>query len=86
MNKNMPNKAIFQKSQMFITAITTRNYNEKREMNTWSKQTQSKPILPARVACKIALPVRHSLSDGGSAVEGPVVSLPNRFYMAGNQV
>jgi hypothetical protein len=29
---------------MFITAITTRNYNEKCELDTWSKQTQSNPI------------------------------------------
>jgi len=36
---------------------------------TKPKQTQSNPILPA-MAGKIALPVRHSLGDGGSVVEG----------------
>jgi hypothetical protein len=46
-------------------------------VNSWliSKQTQTKPILPA-IAGKIALPVRHSFSNGGSAVEGSIVSLP----------
>ncbi len=41
----MPNKANFQKSQMFITASVTMNCNEKCIMDTWSKQTQSKPNL-----------------------------------------
>jgi hypothetical protein len=45
MNKNMPNKANFQKSQMFITPVLTGNYSEKYKLDTWSKQTQSKPIL-----------------------------------------
>ena len=40
----MRNKPNFQKSQMFIIAIMTTNYNEKRTMDTWSKQTQTKPI------------------------------------------
>jgi ribonuclease HII len=56
----MQNKANFQKSQMFITLISTTNYNEKCTLDTWSKRTQTKPILPA-MAGKIAL----------SAVEGP---------------
>jgi len=30
---------------MFITAISTTNYNEKWTLDTWSKQTQSNPIL-----------------------------------------
>jgi hypothetical protein len=40
------------------------NYNEKMKLDTWSKRTQTKPILPASMAGKIAL----------SEVEGPVVS------------
>jgi hypothetical protein len=38
------------------------NYSEKCKLDTWSKRTQTKPILPA-MAGKIAL----------SEVEGPVV-------------
>jgi hypothetical protein len=38
---------------MFISSIKTRNYNEKFTLDTWSKRTQSKPILPA-MAGKIA--------------------------------
>jgi hypothetical protein len=57
----MRNEPNFSKSQMFITAISTRIYNEKFKMDTWSKRTQTKPILPA-VAGKIAL----------SEVEGPM--------------
>jgi hypothetical protein len=45
MNKIMRNEPNFQKSQMFITVISTMNYNEKLAMDTWSKQTQTKPIL-----------------------------------------
>jgi hypothetical protein len=57
----MQNEPNFSKSQIFITASSTRNYNEKCKLDTWSKRTQTKPILPA-MAGKIAL----------SAVEGPV--------------
>jgi hypothetical protein len=39
----MQNKANFSKSQMFTTLLKTTNYNEKAAMDTWSKQTQSKP-------------------------------------------
>ena len=49
----MRNKANFRKSQMFITIILTMSYSEKMKLDTWSKQTQSKPILPA-IAGKIA--------------------------------
>jgi hypothetical protein len=44
----MQNKANFQKSQMFITLISTMIYNEKSTMDTWSKRTQTKPILKWR--------------------------------------
>ena len=40
----MQNEPNFQKSQMFITAISTTNYNGKLTMDTWLKQTQTKPI------------------------------------------
>ena len=52
----MRNEPNFQKSQMFITSIKTTNYNEKQTMDSWSKQTQTKPNTL----------VRHSLGDGGS--------------------
>jgi hypothetical protein len=67
----MQNKANFRKSQMFITLISTTNYNEKYAMDTWSKQTQTKPILLSLMAGKIAL----------SAVEGPVVSSVESFIL-----
>jgi hypothetical protein len=60
MNKNMQNEPNFSKSQMFITLVLTIGYNEKSKLDTWSKRTQTKPILSAYVADKIALPVRHS--------------------------
>jgi hypothetical protein len=44
MNKIISNKANFQKSQMFITLVSTGSYNEKTKLDTWSKQTQTKPI------------------------------------------
>jgi hypothetical protein len=52
----MQNKANFPKSQMFITVISTTTYNEKWTMDTWSKQTQTKPILPAVALAKADLP------------------------------
>ncbi len=48
---------------MFVSLIKTSNYSEKCKMDTWSKRTQTKPILPA-MAGKIAL----------SEDEGPIVS------------
>jgi hypothetical protein len=42
-NLIMQNKPNFSKSQMFITASITTNYNEKSAVDTWSKQTQFKP-------------------------------------------
>jgi hypothetical protein len=44
----MQNKPNFSKSQMFIIAIKTTNYSEKMKVDTWSKQTQSNPILSRR--------------------------------------
>jgi radical SAM protein with 4Fe4S-binding SPASM domain len=40
----MQNKANFSKSQMFITLISTTNYSKKCKLDSWSKQTQTKPI------------------------------------------
>jgi hypothetical protein len=44
----MRNKANFPKSQMFITLLKTTNYNEKVALDSWSKQTQTKPTCPER--------------------------------------
>jgi hypothetical protein len=44
MNKNMPNEPNLRQSQIFITAMNTTSYNEKSKLDTWSKQTQTKPI------------------------------------------
>ena len=43
----MQNEPNFSKSQMFITLIRTTNYNKKWTLDTWSKRTQTNPILPA---------------------------------------
>ncbi len=40
----MQNKANFLKSQIFITVISTKSYNEKCELDTWLKRTQTNPI------------------------------------------
>jgi hypothetical protein len=69
MNKNMSNKANFRKNQMFITLIPTVSYSEKCKLDTWSKQTQSKPILPA-MAGKIAPLFRVSFTLMGFAFDG----------------
>jgi hypothetical protein len=60
----MQNEPNLSKSQIFITSINTMDYNEKCKLDTWSKRTQTKPILPA-MAGKIAL----------SAVEGPIKTI-----------
>ncbi len=60
----MQNEPNFSKSQMFINAVKGMNYSEKCKLDTWSKRTQTKPILPATMAGKIAL----------SEVEGPVMT------------
>jgi hypothetical protein len=44
MNKKMQNEPNLRQSQIFITALSTRSYNEKMKLDTWSKQTQTKPI------------------------------------------
>jgi hypothetical protein len=43
----MQNEPNFSKSQTFITSIKTMNYSKKWTMDTWSKRTQTNPILPA---------------------------------------
>jgi hypothetical protein len=40
----MRNEPKFPKSQMFITLVKTSNYSEKMKLDTWPKQTQTKPI------------------------------------------
>jgi hypothetical protein len=48
----MRNKANFQKSQMFVTSVLTMDYNEKCKLDTWLKQTQTKPIWKRRkISC-----------------------------------
>ena len=42
----MRNKPNLGQSQMFITVVSTTNYNEKWAMDTWLKQTQFKPNFP----------------------------------------
>jgi hypothetical protein len=39
----MQNEPNFSKSQMFVTVISTRNYNAKYKLDTWSKRTQTNP-------------------------------------------
>jgi hypothetical protein len=46
----MQNEPNFQKSQMFITIVSTMNYSEKSKLDTWSKRTQTKPILKSASA------------------------------------
>ncbi len=41
----MPNKANLGQSQIFVTPVSTMTYNEKLKLDTWSKRTQTKPIL-----------------------------------------
>jgi len=43
--KIMQNKPNLGQSQNFITAVLKKNCNRKCELDTWSKQTQSNPIL-----------------------------------------
>jgi hypothetical protein len=43
--RNEPNLG---QSQIFVTVVLTMNYNEKSKLDTWSKQTQTKPILKIR--------------------------------------
>jgi len=63
-NQIMRNEPNFQKSQVVVTQVLTRNYNEKRAMDTWSKRTQTNPIYGELVEPFIvSLPVL-------SAVEG----------------
>jgi hypothetical protein len=74
----MRNKANFKKSQMVVTSVLTRNYNENPTLDTWSKQTQTKPILPAYMAGKIALSeacgerTRPECNRRSRTVEGPI--------------
>jgi hypothetical protein len=43
----MQNEPNFSKSQIFITVALTMIYSENLKMDTWSKQTQTNPNLPA---------------------------------------
>jgi hypothetical protein len=48
---------------MFITLVSTMNYNEKVALDTWSKRTQTKPIL---IVCRV----------GGEPVFGEESKIP----------
>ena len=48
---------------MFITVVSTTNYNEKCTMDTWPKQTQSNPISKSRPTSSQAHPLRRSDSE-----------------------
>jgi hypothetical protein len=61
----MRNKANLSKSQMFITVISTMNYNGKQTMDSWSKQTQTKPISTI-----------FSIKKGPAIQQGPWFSHP----------
>ena len=73
----MRNKANFPKSQIFITAALATGYNEKMELDTWLKRTQTKPILSRLSAIALAtaeaksrdLPKKLSASGGNSLLE-----------------
>jgi hypothetical protein len=58
----MQNKANFQKSQMFITIVSITNYNEKWTMDTWSKRTQTNPILSRAQSPALSLSNGRDLS------------------------
>ena len=51
----MQNEPNFQKSQMFITVISTTIYSEKMKLDTWSKRTQTNPNLSAVALAKADL-------------------------------
>ena len=55
----MQNEPNLRKSQMFITSMKTRDYNEKMKLDTWSKRTQSNPILG--VGCRVGKAVGELL-------------------------
>jgi len=54
-NLIMRNEPNFSKSQMVATLLKTTNYNEKLTMDTWSKRTQTNPILTGMRGLKIWL-------------------------------
>ncbi len=43
----MRNEPNLRQSQIFTTIVSTISYNEKLKLDTWSKRTQTKPILVA---------------------------------------
>jgi len=68
----MRNEPNFSKSQMFITLIKTTNYNKKWTLDTWSKRTQTNPILSAsggfiRLLSAFYPPFTRLWRDGGMA-------------------
>ena len=57
--------------KMLVTLLKTMTNNKKQRPMSSRKQTQTKPILPACMAGKIALPALECRYRG-SAAEGPI--------------
>jgi radical SAM protein with 4Fe4S-binding SPASM domain len=64
MNKIMQNKANLRQSQIFITSVNIMDYSEKTKLDTWSKRTQTNPILPAVALAKAGYGVKDSIESG----------------------
>jgi len=56
----MRNEPNFQKVKRVVTQVLTRNYNEKLTMDSWSKRTQTNPILSAEALAKADKPASMS--------------------------
>src|SRR4030042_521582 len=74
-NKNMQNEPNLRQNQTFITTMNIMSYNEKIKLDTWSKRTQTKPILPAlnyphRLISLIKLSKRYCESCGPGEASG----------------
>ena len=80
----MRNEPNLRQSQIFITLTSKMSYNEKCELDTWSKRTQTNPILPAsagkiaplfRMSFILRGPVFRSFSEGGFYIVQNVTGL-----------
>jgi hypothetical protein len=68
----MRNKANFSKSQMFVTQVLTSNCNEKLKLDTWLKQTQTKPILGSAVLCLRQVYPQNAMAGPPSGETSPL--------------
>ena len=71
----MQNEPNFRKSRMFITVISTTNYNEKVALDSWSKRTQTNPNLSAVASAKEDLS-----ASGGRYKKGPAIRQGPWFF------